>query len=122
MRKDQFAGAARAASMITCATSAGFESIGTWLVGSATVFFAFIAFANFLSRPGGVMRSLVATMYQLGFVFQAAFVSFAPRAAPLLGPWAAASPMRSAPGGSRARLAPAPFFVSFRNRAPSRRA
>src|SRR5437016_2741900 len=45
--------------------------------------FAFIVLANFRSRSGGIIRSLAATAYQVGFVFHAAWVSFAPKAAPL---------------------------------------
>ena len=67
--------------MISFATSAGRDSIGTWLVGSSMVF-AFIVPANFRSRSGGIIRSLAATAYQVGFVFHAALVSFAPKAAP----------------------------------------
>src|SRR5439155_21658250 len=40
---------------ISFATSAGRDSIGTWLVGSSMVF-AFIVLANFRSRSGGIIR------------------------------------------------------------------
>src|SRR6478735_11468590 len=51
------------ASMITLATSSGFESMGTWLVGKLMVV-AFIFSARSFSSSGGIMRSCSATMYQ----------------------------------------------------------
>src|SRR5258706_3104323 len=96
--------------MITFATSAGCESIGTWLEGSVMVF-AFIAFANFRSRSGGIIRSLEATTYHVGLVFHAALVSFAPRAAPLVGPCVAARRFLSATGRSCAKFLRTPFVV-----------
>ena len=51
------------------ATSLGCDSIGTWLDGSVTVFALIIA-ANLRSRSGWIIRSLLATMYHVGFVFQ----------------------------------------------------
>src|SRR5260221_12159430 len=100
--------------MITFATSAGCESIGTWLEGSVMVF-AFIAFANFRSRSGGIILSLAATTYHVGFVFHAALVSFAPKAAPLVGPWIAARTFLSAIGRSWAKFSRTPFVVIVRN-------
>src|SRR6266478_9453915 len=85
------------ASMISFATCWACESMGTWLEGTVMVF-AFIVFANWRSRSGAIIRSLAATTYQVGFVFQAAFVTLAPSAAPLVGPWVAARILRSDPG------------------------
>src|SRR5258707_11666119 len=82
-------GAFFAASTISFATSAGRDSIATWLVGSSVVF-AFIVLANFRSRSGGIIRSLAATTYQDGFVFHATLGSFAPKSAPFVGPCGAA--------------------------------
>src|SRR5258707_15860959 len=83
-------GAFFAASTISFATSAGRDSIATWLVGGSVVF-AFIVLANFRSISGGMIRSLAATTYHVGFGFHAACVSFAPKSPPFVGPCSAAS-------------------------------
>src|SRR5258706_12631169 len=100
--------------MISFATSAGRDSIGTWLVGSSMVF-AFIVLANFRSRSGGIIRSLAATTYQDGFVFHAALVSFAPKAAPLVGPALPARSFLSSIGRSWAKISRTPFVGIVRN-------
>jgi len=75
--------------MMAAATSSGFESIATWLVGSSTVV-AFIFFANTRSSAAGIMWSLVPTMYVTGFVCQAAFVTLSSSAFAWIGPCVAA--------------------------------
>src|SRR5277367_3707672 len=56
-----------AASRITSSTTLGCDSIGTWLEATS-VTLAFMRFAAKCSRSGWTVRSLVATMDQLGFV------------------------------------------------------
>src|SRR4030095_5093068 len=63
-------GAFAAASMITAATSFGFESIGTWLVFNSVVV-AFTRFAKNRSSSGAIAPSSLDTMYHDGFVFHA---------------------------------------------------
>ena len=55
---------------ITSRTTLGFDSIGTWLVATSVVV-AFMRFAAKRCKSGGTVRSWVAMMYQLGFVFHA---------------------------------------------------
>src|SRR5579863_5714930 len=57
---------AAAAARITVATSFGLESIATWLV-SSVVILAFAAFAIAISASGAIIRSFLATTYQVGF-------------------------------------------------------
>jgi hypothetical protein len=59
-----------AASRITSTTKLGLESIGTWLAATSYVV-APIRLATARSSSGWTVRSLVATMYQLGFDLQA---------------------------------------------------
>src|SRR5258706_14895647 len=59
-----------AASKITFATSAGCDSIATWLESSSYVF-APMRLATKRSSSGCTVRSFLATMYQLGFDLQA---------------------------------------------------
>src|SRR5438034_3161057 len=59
-----------AAARITSSTKRGWESIGTWLLSTSYVV-APMRFATKRSRSGGTVRSLLATMYQLGFDLQA---------------------------------------------------
>src|ERR1700745_704677 len=55
---------------MSCATSPGWETIGTWLEGISTVM-APVRAANWRSASGGIAWSAVATRYQDGSVFQA---------------------------------------------------
>ena len=64
-----------AAARITSITSSGRESIGTWLL-STSLMVAPMRFATNCWSSGGTVRSLVATMYQLGLVFQATPAAF----------------------------------------------
>src|SRR5262245_49550393 len=95
------------------ATSAGRETIGTWLVGSVIVF-AFIALANLRSRSGWIMWSFAATTYQVGLVFQAAFVTFAPNTALLVAPCVAKMSFFSAGVTSCAKCSDTPLKVIVR--------
>src|SRR5262249_52816146 len=79
-----------AASMMTAATSLGFESIGTWLVSSSFVV-ALMRFAKKRSSSGSIARSLLATMYHDGFVFHATLDTLAPKAEVAIGVCVAAS-------------------------------
>jgi len=65
-----FSVTASAAFRITSSTKSGWDSIGTWLLSVSKVF-APIRFATKRSKAGWMVRSLLATMYQLGFDFQA---------------------------------------------------
>jgi hypothetical protein len=73
-----------AASTITAATSLGFASITTWLVGSVTIF-ALMCSAIARSSFGDIARSLPATMYQEGFVCQASASTLSANAAAAIG-------------------------------------
>ncbi len=55
---------------MTSVTSLGLESMGTWLLSTSKVF-APMRFARNRCNSGWTVRSLLATMYQLGFDFQA---------------------------------------------------
>src|SRR6476660_7293594 len=59
-----------AAVAISCATSVGCETIGTWLEGTSVVV-APIRVANWRSASGGIASSFWATRYQDGSDFQA---------------------------------------------------
>ena len=61
-----FSVTASAAFRITSSTKSGWDNIGTWLLSVSKVF-APIRFATKRSKSGWIVRSLVATMYQLGF-------------------------------------------------------
>src|SRR5690349_21308967 len=65
-----FSVTASAAFRITSSTKSGWDSIGTWLLSVSKVF-APIRFATKRSKAGWIVRSLLATMYQLGFDLQA---------------------------------------------------
>src|SRR5215472_10692989 len=65
-----FSVTASAAFRITSSTKLGLDSIGTWLLSVSKVF-APIRFATKRSKAGWMVRSLLATMYQLGFDLQA---------------------------------------------------
>src|SRR5215469_3706410 len=65
-----FSVTASAAFRITSSTKLGWDSIGTWLLSVSKVF-APIRFATKRSKAGWMVRSLLATMYQLGFDLQA---------------------------------------------------
>src|SRR5215471_10223233 len=65
-----FSVTASAAFRITSSTKLGWDSIGTWLLSVSKVF-APIRFATKRSKSGWMVRSLLATMYQLGFDLQA---------------------------------------------------
>ena len=67
--------------MINSATSLGWESIGTWLVGRVRVF-AFILLAVLISCSGAIIRSLEEMTNQLGLVCHAALVMGVERLAP----------------------------------------
>src|SRR5260370_12285834 len=54
-----------AAAKMTSATALGFDSIATWL-DSTAVILALAALAMAISRSGGIIRSCLATTYQLG--------------------------------------------------------
>src|SRR5258705_46429 len=99
---DSYCPAFAAASMMTAATSFGFESIGTWLVSSSFVV-AFMRFAKKLSSSGAIARSFAATMYHDGFVFHATLDTFAPKAEVAIGVCVAASTRASAGGRSQAK-------------------
>src|SRR5215467_3591965 len=64
-----FSVTASAAFRITSSTKSGWDSIGTWLLLVSKVF-APIRFATKRSKAGWIVRSLLATMYQLGFDLQ----------------------------------------------------
>src|SRR5262245_8802348 len=102
-----------AAAMISLATAAGCESIGTWLDGTLIVM-AFILLANLRSRSGWIMRSFAATTYQVGFDFQAAVETLASNSALLVAPWVAKMSFCCAMGRSGAKFSNTPFFVSVR--------
>src|SRR6516225_11875699 len=55
-----------AAFRITSSTKSGWDNIGTWLLSVSKVV-APIRFATKRSNSGWIVRSFVATMYQLGF-------------------------------------------------------
>src|SRR6267378_6646827 len=74
---DQCRPAFLAASMITAATSFGFDNIGTWPAGRVVVV-AWICFAIACSYSGGNIRSFTA-MYHDGFVVQAGAGTLSPR-------------------------------------------
>src|SRR4030095_10533179 len=59
-----------AAFRITSSTKSGWDNIGTWLL-SVSKIVAPIRFATKRSNSGWMVRSFVATMYQLGFDLQA---------------------------------------------------
>jgi len=59
-----------AAFRITSRTNSGWDNIGTWLLSVSKVV-APIRFATKRSNSGWIVRSFVATMYQLGFDFHA---------------------------------------------------
>src|SRR5262245_59160359 len=71
----QVRGYESAAARITSITSSGRESIGTWLL-STSLMVAPMRFATNCWSSDGTVRSLVATMYQLGLVFQATPAAF----------------------------------------------
>src|SRR5690349_10478573 len=102
-----------AASMISFANSFGCESIGTWLEGSVSVF-AFIVLAKLRSRSGWIMRSLLATTYQVGFVFHAALAVLAPKTLLLVAPCVAKISFFWASGRSCAKFSNTPFVVIVR--------
>src|SRR5262249_33816722 len=102
-----------AASMISFATSAGFTSIATWLVGTVMVF-ALIVLANLRSRSGLIIASLAATTYQEGLVFHEALLTLAPNTALFVCPCVAAMSLRCARGRSGAKNSMTPFVVSVR--------
>src|SRR5882762_5953491 len=91
-----------AAARITAATSFGRDSMGTWLVGSdvtlALIFFAIVRWTS-----GWIIRSFSATMYQDGFVFHAALVTFSSKALPKMGPCVTAITFVFAAGKSGAK-------------------
>src|SRR5690349_23642332 len=64
---------------MSCATSPGWETIGTWLDGTSTVV-APIRAANMRSASGGSAWSSVATRYQDGSVFEAGTPITSPKA------------------------------------------
>src|SRR5882672_7529940 len=106
-------GAVFAASMITFATTSGCESIATWL-DAMVVVFALMSLANFRSRSGLIMRSLLATMYQLGRVFHATLVTLAPKTVLLVVPCVAATSFCWARGRSGAKFSDTPLVVMVR--------
>jgi hypothetical protein len=59
------AGASGAAASMNCVTSAGWETIATWLDGISVVT-ACMRLANWRSAAGGITSSFAAIMYQLG--------------------------------------------------------
>src|SRR5215470_11035045 len=59
-----------AAFRITSNTNSGWDNIGTWLLSVSKVV-APMRFATKRSNSGWIVRSFVATMYQLGFDFHA---------------------------------------------------
>src|SRR6202171_2506306 len=87
---------------MTAATSAGFESIGTWLLVISVVV-AFIRFAKKRSSSGAIALSSLDTMYHDGFVCHATVDTLVPKAAALIGPCVAASTRASAAGRSDAK-------------------
>src|SRR5712671_5700951 len=91
-----------AAARITAATSFGRDNMTTWLVGS-DVTLALIFFAIARSTSGWIIRSFSATMYQDGFVFHAAFVTFSSKALPKMGPCVTAITSVFAAGKSDAK-------------------
>src|SRR5262247_3816951 len=78
-----FSVTASAAFRITSSTKWGWDSIGTWLLSVSKVF-APIRFATKRSKAGWIVRSLLATMYQLGFDLQAVRNGSRPRTVYLL--------------------------------------
>src|ERR1700687_6022350 len=91
-----------AASMMTAATSFGFESIGTWLVSNSVVV-AFMRFAKKRSSSGAIAWSFLLTMYHDGFVFHATLETLVPKAEAIIGPCVAARTFASAAGKSQAK-------------------
>src|SRR6187402_3845003 len=63
--------ALRAASSINAATSFGWDSYTEWLAPCTSMVWLCACLAYIRSRSGLMMRSAVATAYQLGLVFQA---------------------------------------------------
>src|SRR6058998_1353159 len=60
---------------MTLITKSGWESMGTWLLATSCVV-ALIRFATKRCNSGCTVRSLVATIYELGFDLQATPSSF----------------------------------------------
>src|SRR4029077_7084736 len=82
------------ASRITSVTLKGSSSMATWQVLNVVVR-ACIRVAMDASRPGGIDRSRLAKMYQLGFVFHAGAADVAARDPIDVGPCVAARISRS---------------------------
>ena len=95
-------GAFAAASMMTAATSFGFESIGTWLVFNSVVV-AFMRCAKKRSSSGAIAPSSLDTMYHDGFVYHATVDTLVAKAETLTGPWVAAATRASTGGRSDAK-------------------
>src|SRR5215472_1007863 len=70
-----FSVTASAAFRITSSTKSGWDSIGMWLLSVSKVF-APIHFGTKRSKAGWIVRSLPATMYQLGFESPSGTVPF----------------------------------------------
>src|SRR5690349_21512335 len=79
---------ASAADVISCVTSAGWETMATWLAGTSLVV-APMRLANRRSASGGMAWSWVATRYQDGSDFQAGTPITSVKAEPARGCWTA---------------------------------
>jgi hypothetical protein len=101
------------ASSINSATSFGWESIARWLDGSA-IDVAFILAASNFSMSGLIARSFAPITNQDGFVFHAAVVMVAPKAAAFVGPCVAVTSSFSEGERSCAKSSAMPFGVMER--------
>src|SRR6516162_11940409 len=91
-----------AAFRITSSTKSGWDNIGTWLLSVSKVV-APIRFETKRSNSGWIVRSFVATMYQLGFDLQAVPSTFCLNKSAAGAAWVAQTNFCSSSGRSPAK-------------------